>query len=422
MSRVIQVFEFEKLTLHLDWKKRQLNQRELDKLLEFNDNNKNVYYTAIRDGVQFKNFVGVIQIGGLTIEILPKTDKIKASEEEFTTWHKALLNMLKICKHINVTSVSEANLKQKHNSLLDLYFELYLEEIQLLLRKGLIKQYRKHSSNVLALKGRLDFNKNIQQNLIHQERFYTEHQVYDYENLANQILLRGLSILDAMTYNSSLKDRIRRLQVNFPEIKEIEIQKHHFDSLKENRKMASYSTALQIAKMIILNYSPDIRSGQENMLTLLFDMNKLWEEYIYRMLLKVKFEGLTISFQNKQKFWEGRTIRPDLVLNHKTGLGTDTYVIDTKWKVLDVNNPKPSDDDLKQMYAYNLYWNSKRSMLLYPNSSSIKESFGSYWKGRDNHLDNQCKVGFISVLNDSNQLDLEIGVKIINKLIEIKSE
>ena len=61
-------------------------------------------------------------------------------------------------------------------------------------------------------------------------------------------------------------------------------------------------------------------------------------------------------------------------------------------------------------------------MLLYPNSSSIKESFGSYWKGRDNHLENQCKVGFISVLNDSNQLDMEIGDKIINKLIEIKSQ
>ena len=78
-----------------------------------------------------------------------------------------------MCKHINVNSVSEANLKRKHNSLLDLYFEMYLEEVQHLLRVGLIKQYRRDSSNVLALKGRLDFNKNIQHNLIHQERFYT---------------------------------------------------------------------------------------------------------------------------------------------------------------------------------------------------------------------------------------------------------
>jgi 5-methylcytosine-specific restriction enzyme subunit McrC len=169
--------------------------------------------------------------------------------------------------------------------------------------------------------------------------------------------------------------------------------------------------------MIILNYSPDIRTGQENMLTLLFDMNKLWEEYIYRMLLKANYEGITVSFQNKQNFWESRTIRPDIVLLHNTEFGTNTYVVDTKWKILDTNNPKPSDDDLKQMYAYNLYWNAKKSMLLYPHSNSVDESFGKFWKGAPTPEDNQCKVGFVSVLDENNYLDIKIGEKIIDKLI-----
>ena len=392
MSRVIQVFEFEKLTLYKDWRDRYLEPRELEKLYEFNDNNDNLYFTGIRDGVKFNNYVGVIQIAGLTIEILPKTDKNIGEDDDFKTWHGALLNMLKICKHINVNSVSEASLKRKHNSLLNLYFEMYLDEVQNLLRIGLIKQYRRDSSNVLALKGRIDFNKNIQQNLIHQERFYTEHQVYDYENLINQIVLKGLTILGDLTYNSQLKDKIVRLRANFPEIKEITIEKHHFDKVKQNRKTVSYDRALQIAKMIILNYSPDIRCGQENMLTLLFDMNKLWEEYIYRMLLRTKREDMTMSFQNKQKFWEGRTIRPDIVINKKFGETTESFIIDTKWKILDNNSPKPSDDDLKQMYAYNLYWDAKRSMLLYPNSKETNEKFVTYWKGRAESEDNQFKI------------------------------
>lgn len=419
MSRVIQVFEFEKLTLHKDWRDRYLEPRELEKLYEFNDNNDNIYFTGIRDGVKFNNYVGVIQIGGLTIEILPKTDKNKGEDDDFKAWHGALLNMLKICKHINVNSVSEASLKKKHNSLLDLYFEMYLDEVQNLLRIGLIKQYRRDSSNVLALRGRLDFNKNIQQNLIHQERFYTEHQVYDNENLINQIILKGLTVLGSLTYSSQLKDKIFRIRTTFPEIQEISIQKHHFDKVKENRKTVSYTRALQIAKMIILNYSPDIRSGQENMLTLLFDMNKLWEEYIYRMLLRNKREDITVSFQNKQNFWESRTIRPDLVITHIVDDQNETCIIDTKWKMLDKTNPKPSDNDLKQMYSYNLYWNAKRSMLLYPNSNSITEKFGNFWKGRENPMDNQCKVGFINVLNDKNELDFSIGEKILDKIIEI---
>jgi 5-methylcytosine-specific restriction enzyme subunit McrC len=294
---------------------------------------------------------------------------------------------------------------------------MYLDEVQNLLRIGLIKQYRRDSSNVLTLKGRIDFNKNIQQNLIHQERFYTEHQVYDYENLINQIILKGLTILGDLTYNSQLKDKIVRLRANFPEIKEITIQKHHFDKVKENRKTLSYARALQIAKMIILNYSPDIRSGQENMLTLLFDMNKLWEEYIYRMLLKNKREDIAIRFQNKQKFWEGRTIRPDIVINKKSGETTESFIIDTKWKILDSNNPKPSDDDLKQMYAYNLYWDAKRSMLLYPNSNQPDEKFGTYWKGRAESETNECKIGFVNVLDENHCLNTQIGVEILKKIL-----
>ena len=417
MSRIIQVFEFEKLTLNKDLRGRYLEQKELDKLYEYNDKNDNVYFTGIREGVKFKNYVGVIQIGGLTIEILPKTDKNVSEDSDFSAWHGALLNMLKVCKHINVNSVSEASLKRKNNSILDLYFEMYLDEVQSLLRAGLVKKYRSDSSNVFALKGRLDFNKNIQKNLIHQERFFTEHQVYDYENLVNQIILKGLTILGSLTYNSQLKDKISRLRVSFPEIKEISIQKYHFDKVKENRKTVAYTRALQIAKMIILNYSPDIRSGQENMLTLLFDMNKLWEEYVYRMLLRTKDDNLTVSFQNKQVFWEGRTIRPDLVLIRKNDNNDDeTFVIDTKWKVLDASNPKPSDNDLKQMYAYNLYWNAKRSMLLYPNSKGIDEKFGNYWKGREVPENNQCKVGFINILDEGNFLNLDIGEEILSKL------
>ncbi|WP_111709116.1 McrC family protein [Lutibacter citreus] len=426
MSRVIQVFEFEKLTIHKDELDRQLTKKELEKLYEFNDKNDNCYFTGIRDGVKFKNFVGVIQIGGLTIEILPKTDKNKSIKEDYNTWHKALINMLRICKHINITSMSEANLKKKHNSILELYFEMYLDEVEQLLRVGLIKKYRKYSSNILALKGRLDFNKNIQQNLIHQERFYTSHQIYDYENIVNQILLRGLTILKSLTNNSILSDRINRVNLNFPEIKEISIQKHHFEQIKDNRKIVPYSKALQIAKMLILNYSPDIISGQENMLTLLFDMNKLWEEYIYRMLIRSKSEVFNVSPQDNQKFWENRTIRPDIVITHKNSDISETYIIDTKWKIIEAN--KPSDNDLKQMFAYNMYWDAKKSMLLYPSSKSIIEGFGNYHKGRelkeyekDVEIEydrtNQCKVGFINVLDENNQLNLDIGKDIFEKIV-----
>jgi 5-methylcytosine-specific restriction enzyme subunit McrC len=414
MGRLIQVFEHEKLTVNADGLGRYLTSTELAKLYDYNDRNQNIYYTAIRNGIKFSNYVGVIQVGGLTLEILPKAEKKDTTDNtEYAKWQKVLLRMLSICNHIKIDSVSEASLEKRHNSLLDLYFTIYLDEVSSLLRQGLIKKYHNNRDNLTALKGRLIFGRNIQRNLIHQERFYTEHQVYDYDHLHNQILLKALSILSVISNNSNIIDSINRIKLNFPDIKEIQITKTHFDQIRENRKTIPYNKALKIAKMIILNYSPDIKSGSENMLALLFDMNKLWEEYIYRMLLRKMEPGFTIGFQTSQKFWENKTVRPDIVISKLDDNGkTEKYIVDPKWKVIDIKNP--SDNDLKQIFVYNLYWDANKSMLLYPKTFDQVEKFGLFHKGKTN--DHMCKLGFINVLNKEGNLDLNIGEEILKKL------
>jgi 5-methylcytosine-specific restriction enzyme subunit McrC len=414
MGRIIQVFEYERLTTSKDSLGRYLTLTELQKLYDYNDKNNNTYFTGIRDGIKFQNFVGVIQIGGLTLEILPKTDrKQHSTDKEYTQWQGALLRMLGICNYIKVDSVSETDLERRYHSLLDLYFSLFLDEVNGLLRQGLIKKYRKNDGQVKALKGRLNFSQQIQQNLVHQERFYTCHEVYDYEHLHNQILVKALSVLVIVSNNVAITDRINRIKLDFPEIKELEITKVHFDLLRDNRKTEPYKTAIKIAKMIILNYSPDIKSGGENMLALLFDMNKLWEEYVYRMLIRVKSKEYSVNFQNSKKFWENKTIRPDLVVHRKyADSKSEKYIIDTKWKIIDEKHP--SDDDLKQMFAYNLYWDAGKSMLLYPKTNNHIESFGTFHKTL--LPENKCKLGFVHILDDKGLLDMNIGKEILSKL------
>lgn len=421
MGRLIQVFEHDKLTSKsLCSKGEELGDKIIDKLWQYNDSNKNIYFEAIRHGVKFRNYVGVIQIGGTTIEILPKADKLNTnSVDEKDNWHRVLLKMLAHCKKIKVNAISEASLRKKYQSLLDLYFELFLNEVGQLLKKGLIKKYNKKSGNILTLKGRLNFAKNIQQNVIRQERFHTIYQIYDYNHIVNQILYKALKVLKSISNNTYLIDGVNRLIANFPEINEIEINKYHFDKVISNRKTEPYIEALKIAKMIILNYSPDIKGGDENMLALLFDMNKLWEEYIYRMLIKVDDDSIKVSFQNRDKFWEEKIIKPDIVIT-KTEIIDDkvketNYIIDTKWKVKE--NADPDDDDLKQMYVYNMYWDSERSMLLYPTSKELLTEFGKFHKGREKA--NHCKLGFIKIMKN-NELNINIGIDIL-RLLNINS-
>lgn len=408
MPRVIQVFEYETLTTTDASKERRLDTKELDALYKLNDNSGSKYFTQIRNGVKFGNYVGVLQVGGTTIEILPKIDRQTTSD--YSCWQQVLLKMLAVCNHIKVESVSDASLKRRYNSLLDLYFNIYLDEVAKLLHQGLVKRYRKEASNVSALKGRICFGRHIQQNLIHKERFYTEHQVYDQEHLVNQILLCGIRVLSRVSCNPFIKDKINRLLLDFPEIAEKVITEKHFEQVRLNRKTKPYEEALKIAKMIILNYSPDIRNGSESMIALLFDMNKLWEEYVCRMLKMEERNGVEILPQQHQPFWNSKVIRPDIVIK-KDG---KVFIVDTKWKIVDPGNP--SDADLKQMYAYNMYWDAPMSMLLYPSATEELEVLGTYRKDTYKGDTNRCKMGFVNVLDRDGCLNMAIGQQILDKL------
>jgi 5-methylcytosine-specific restriction enzyme subunit McrC len=112
-------------------------------------------------------------------------------------------------------------------------------------------------------------------------------------------------------------------------------------------------------------------------------------------------------------------IRPDIVINS----GGENYVIDTKWKVLKEN--KPSDDDLKQMYTYNLHFASKHSLLVYPFVNDIKNRKGEYHL--KHHFDSKeeahyCQIVFVDIFDNipgkRRALKTTLGNEILNLLVE----
>ena len=403
-KKFIQVFEHQKLKYD---DSGDFQKCHFDAMVKFNELHQNKYFTIGHNGIVFKNYVGVVQVGGLTIEILPKADK-KADTDK-NLWQSVLLNMLKVCKRIRVESVSETQLKKRHHSILDVYFEMYLAEIERLVNKGLIKRYQKSQSNQNALKGKLLFAKNIQQNLVHRERFYCEHQVYDRNHLLHQILYKGLRILKTFV-NDALKDRLNRLLFEFQEIDNIEISEKHFRKIVFDRKNSDYQKAFDIAKIIILNYSPSLNYGSENLLTLLFDMNALWEEYIFRILQKRKKDEEKVSRQDFKKFWKNKCIRPDIILQIEQKI----FVIDTKWKIIETNNP--SDEDLKQMFVYNLHWDAEKALLLYPKTGQTDSSFEEFHYDKLNPK-KKCKTGFVDITEGGSIKSSEkIAEEIFSKL------
>ena len=410
----ITVYEHDRLTTdHASFKTRHLNA-----LLKLNEYNNFDYFDPIPNGVKFKQYVGIIQVDNLSIEILPKSDKDNSSAD----WKGLLLQMLKACGHLKASIVGAANVKRQHLNLLEVYFELYLTEIETLIQRGLVKKYRKNSGNVKALKGKLEFAGNIRYNLVHKERFYTKHQVYDHDHLLHQTLAHALEILEQFSKGSYLFDRCKRVLLNFPETTPLMVKKKQIEGIVLNRKTAPYNQALELARLIILNYSPDISKGREKMISLLFDMNRLWEEFILIQIRKGLYgTRYSVKGQDSQTFIGSNYLKPDVVIQHNED-PKKVYIIDTKWKR--PTNQSSSASDLRQMYAYNRFWNAKKAMLLYPGDSrgnSFRQfETEDFFRENDETIaiTHLCKSGFVSILNENNKLNDSIGKDILELLEE----
>ena len=106
-------------------------------------------------------------------------------------------------------------------------------------------------------------------------------------------------------------------------------------------------------------------SGKEIAFALLFDMNKLFEDFVGNWL--IKNINCPIKLQDS-KYWladEPKKFRliPDIVLNN------GKIIMDTKWKLLDKekSNQKISQSDLYQMFAYaSKYKDCEKVYLIYP--------------------------------------------------------
>lgn len=386
---------------------------QLTLLQEYHGSKGSPFFTLVHDGVKFCEYVGVLQIGSLTIEVLPKTD---ASDDK-DSWQRFLINMLKATGMMNIHEAGYASLRLKSHSLLELYFLVLLEEVRYLLQTGLVKKYRRDEGNTGALKGRLLFGKHLQQNLVHAERFYTCYPVYDKDHLFNQILAEATALV-ARIATPAIATVAKGLLFQLPGGMQAKPTQELFDRLVYDRKTEPYRTAIEIAKLLLLNYHPDLRRGQNNVMALMFDMNMLWEKYVCRLLAKNIPGDYYIREQKTKDFWRPykgrmRSVKADMVVY--SGRTNEAIAsLDTKWKQL--KNGVPADDDLKQMLIYNLYNHTQASALVYP---------GNHLKGGGRYqLEGHgcCDLLFLPLVETGNNISLDISplVNFINPSLCLK--
>ena len=404
MPRIIQVREYGTLRVGEAQQDVTFEKRHWQQLFRYHDEHAaHRYYDMRHDGVRFRSYVGVIQAGDLTIEILPKVDDVDdASAGDFRKWRNILLQMLKESGTLRLDSLSNAMLREKENSILDVYLNLFLNEVEALLHRGLVKRYRHTEGQQSALRGAIQFGKHVALNLVHQERFYTRHQTYDNQHLHNQLVRQALLLLPRLTTSTTLRGRTARALLQWAEHPTIKVTAATFARLVFDRKTEAYRPAMVIARLLLLNHRPDLQGGTEDLVALLFNMNQLWEQYLLRTLQRLYAPyGWNVRKPGYKLFWsadDGSTseMQPDILLSVP---GKGNIVLDAKWKR---PQGRPQEGDLRQLAAYAHHYNAAQTMLLYPytmTESAVTGRFAhpDHLSAADDHELVKCSTVFVQV-------------------------
>ncbi len=415
--KTITVFEHQKLMLSANG----LTGAHVKRLLAWNELNGNKYFTFGLKSIRFTQYVGVIQVGDRVIEVLPKADRREEDTKETKDkWQSALLSMLRTVHNLPLTSTTESHLQKRRSTVLDFFFGLFIRDVEDLVHRGLVKRYRRTKANCTALKGRIDFPRHIQQNLIHQERVFVEHQVYHTDHLLHALLKQALSIVKDIAQDPSISVQAKGTEWAFEHVTDRSMDAATLDRIILDRKTEPYARAVQLAIMIVQNYAPDIKGGHMPLIGLMFDMNVLFEQFVYRVLRKAQpafsEQQLNVRGQARKKFWHNKTIRPDLVLEYNKDGEHKRVIVDTKWKV--PANAKPNDADLKQMFVYNLQFDAASSVLLYPEVEGCAISGNAYAvTERLPNWPHTCSMQYANFFTDKGAVRTAAGKELLGSLL-----
>lgn len=405
MKNFLEVKEFDSIACNKDYKNdpryKFLNESVFNELLDFirmyssEDNSDLLDFMKIShkrnvgDIINIRNYVGLIQMdNGYQVQILPK---ISFGREDYNNEQtkRVFIKMLRSMKDFPSKVFDDANLKVGSMNLYEIFINMYLQEVRRLVKHGIKSSYVRKEENSKFYKGKLLVNKNINENLIHKERFYVEFDEYDVNRAENRIIKSTLLKLQKMSNSAENLKEIRKLLVSFGQVKESINYQRDFSKIVMDRSNKDYKIIIPWSRVFLMNKSFTTFSGKSSARALLFPMEKIFEAYVAKNIKRVFGEiGWVVSIQDRgyYLFDEPRkqfALRPDIVVNCGDGR---KIIMDTKWKRLYDNeraNYGISQSDMYQMYAYAKKYNTSEVWLLYPVNDDMRDCDRILFKSGD---------------------------------------
>lgn len=322
--------------------------KELESFAKTDKGKDVLQFTGNGRYLQAKSYVGTIQTtSGFILEILPKTVKDNDVDKSKQIFMKLLHLLYKLPNYKNIDSANFELIKNLE--IFEIFIFMFLEEVGIIIKKGIKSDYVGQEDNLFYLKGKLLINEQIKRNSVHKERFYVQYDEYNQNRAENRLIKSTLKLLSNISRDFDNQRKIRQYMqhLNWIELS-LNIDKD-FSMVKTGRGMEHYKNALIWSKVFLKKESFSSFSGDTVAFAILYPMEKLFECFVEWWLEK-KYPHLQIEAQNggvdfvKKLF----TVRPDFLIKKYNQV---ICVADAKWKLIE-NDGDFSQSDFYQLFAY----------------------------------------------------------------------
>jgi 5-methylcytosine-specific restriction enzyme subunit McrC len=334
-----------------------------------------------RDHLRAGQHVGVIAAKDCSLEILPKIGDLQEGGIR-----QRLVHMLATVLDLSISAGAVSALDWQNQDLLEILIGLFSRKLTDVVRRGLPRQYVSRQSDLSALRGRLDITRQFTTLAVAPQRLACIYDELSPDIALNRIMKAAVLCLLRHARSADNIRRLRELLLAYVDVATAPFTTLNFGDLYLDRSQSAWRELLDLAKLLLANRFQGVTAGDAHGVSLLFEMNTLFEAYVaIKLRRSLSAAGFQVKAQAGGKFclqdeMDSRQIfqtYPDIIVSRGKEIVT---IIDTKWKrissVIDDRKQGVSQADVYQMMAYGHIYDCRDLILLYPHHDGLKQSAG----------------------------------------------
>ena len=254
----------------------------------------------------------------------------------------------------------------------DFLIYMFTHFFQKAIRQGIFKSYQNREYNDANVRGVIDINRHIKNNIPFNGNIAYSTREYSYDNNITQLIRHTIEYINTksrgiLNINEDIKSGVFQI---IEATKRYDKNKRQSIINKNLKKLNhpyfyEYEPLRKICIQILRHEELKYGREENKIYGILFDGAYLWEEYIYTILKDLDF----LHPRNKEKT-DGINL-----LNKKWAVYPDFYnynkqiVLDTKYKMLNKDNDKIDGSDKHQIISYVYTLGAKIGGFVYPSEN-----------------------------------------------------